>query len=101
MLLQRFMRAAFAGALGSNFPITKLVQLERDTRQFVPYQPTIRWEPVPNSESMLIKTLREAENPKAAESFIACERDRYDRNALKRSRSTILCPSKRHEREKT
>lgn len=89
VLLQRFMRAAFAGALGSNFPITKLVQLERDTRQFVPHQPTIRWEPVPNSESMLIKTLREAD-PKAAESFVACEKDRHDRYALKKPACDIV-----------
>jgi hypothetical protein len=88
VLLQRFMRAAFAGALGRDFPITKLVQLERDTRKFVPHQPTIRWEPVPNSESMLIKTLREAD-PKAAESFIACEKDRYARYASKKP----LCDS--------
>jgi hypothetical protein len=89
VLVQRFMRAAFAGALASNLPITKLVQLERGTRQFVPHQLTIRWEPVPNSESMLIKALREAD-PKAAESFIACERDRYDRHALKRPVCAIV-----------
>jgi hypothetical protein len=89
VLLQRFMRAAFAGALGRDFPITKLVQLERDTRKFVPHQPTIRWEPVPNSEPMLIKTLREAD-PKAAESFIACERDRSDRYASKKPLCDIV-----------
>jgi hypothetical protein len=83
VLIQRLIRAAFGGGLGPDFPISKLVQLERDTRRFVPYQPTIRWEASPNSEATLIKTLKSAD-PKAAESYLSCSKDRLDRQMSKR-----------------
>jgi hypothetical protein len=78
VLLQRFMRAAFAGGLGLDFPLTQLVQLERDTRTFVPYQPTIRWEPAGESDSLLLTTLKEAD-PKAANVYTTWKDDSIDR----------------------
>ena len=45
VVVQRFMRAALSGQFGDVFPIEKLVDLERATAEFVPSQPTIRWEP--------------------------------------------------------
>jgi hypothetical protein len=74
VLLQRLMRAALAGNLGRGFPVTKLIKLERTTRQYVPYQPTIRWEAA-NTEGSLSKTLSEAD-PKAAKIYLAWEADR-------------------------
>lgn len=79
VLVQRFMRAAFAGSLGRDFPLMKLVQLEQDTRDFVPHQPTIRWEP-PDSkekkekEETMLVALRTAE-PSAAEAYAAWRND--------------------------
>jgi hypothetical protein len=70
LLLQRFMRAAFAAQLGRDFPVTKLLQLERETRKYVPQQPTIRWEPVAGDVPKLTSTL-EAADPKAAKLFQA------------------------------
>jgi hypothetical protein len=84
VLLQRFMRAAIAGGLGRDCPLTQLVQLERDTRQFVPYQPTIRWEHAGDSDSMLMTTLKEAD-PKAANAYITWKKDSIDRYTSKRS----------------
>lgn len=44
ILLQRLFRAGLDGRFGANFPTAKLITLERQTRPFVPSQPTIRWE---------------------------------------------------------
>lgn len=79
VLVQRFMRAAFAGNLGRDFPLMKLVQLEQDTRDFVPHQPTIRWEPpirgeLADSEETMLDALRTAE-PSAGEAYAAWRND--------------------------
>ena len=57
ILLQRLFRSSLAGSLGRDFPVGQLVRLERDTRKFVPSQPTIRWEPGMSGEE-LIHTLK-------------------------------------------
>ncbi len=46
VLAQRLTRAALAGRLGPDFPLSKLLDLEAQTRRFVATQPTVRWEPV-------------------------------------------------------
>lgn len=60
ILLQRLFRSALAGGLGRDFPMTQLVTLQRQTRKYVPTQPTIRWEPA-SLDSDLPKTLVEAD----------------------------------------
>ena len=45
IILQRFVRAAFNDQLGPAFPLNRLIELEKITKPFVEYQPTIRWEP--------------------------------------------------------
>ena len=82
VLLQRLMRAALAGRMGHYFPVTKLIDLERTTRKFVPYQPTIRWEPV-GADGSLSKTLSDAD-PKAAKIYLDWEADRMSRVATKK-----------------
>lgn len=59
-VLQRFMRAALTGQLGENFPLTTLIQLERETNEYVGQQPTIRWEPNENSLSEFFKVMRDS-----------------------------------------
>lgn len=79
VLLQRFVRAALNKQLGKDFPLSKLVQLERDTREFVPYQPTIRWEPAgKTSYQALVDTLNEVD-PDTGQVFQAWAKDSYDR----------------------
>ena len=58
VLVQRFMRAALSGQFGDAFPIEKLVDLERATAEFVPSQPTIRWEAA--NEELFMAVLRES-----------------------------------------
>ena len=50
VVLQRFMRGALDGAFGDGFPIAKLVDLARETAEFVPMQRTVRWEPFEKEE---------------------------------------------------
>lgn len=83
VLLQRLARAALGGGLGREFPIGKLVRLERDTRKFVPQQPTIRWEPAEDDPGGLQKTLAEAD-PKALQAYQRWRRDLLERT-LKRA----------------
>jgi hypothetical protein len=75
VLLQRLFRAALAGTLGRAFPLSRLVALERETREYVPAQPTIRWE-VDRPEARAF--LREAD-AKAREAY-----DRWEQDTLRR-----------------
>lgn len=68
VVVQRFMRAALAGQFGDVFPIEKLVDLERATAEFVPSQPTIRWEATNGEKFMDI--LHESGNEAAAAAYI-------------------------------
>lgn len=83
VLLQRFFRAALAGSLGRDVPLAKLIQLERDTSRFVPYQSTIRWEPTKDSASSFVNTLNSAD-PKAADTYTIWQRDAVDRARSKK-----------------
>ncbi|VVN20814.1 hypothetical protein [Pseudomonas fluorescens] len=78
VLLQRFFRTALAGGLGQDFPLIQLITLERATRNYVPYQPTIRWEEVP--EARLMEVLQQAD-PEAQESYKRWYQDYYFRLA--------------------
>lgn len=82
VILQRFMRSALSGGLGDDFPLAKLIQLERDSRKFVPYQPTIRWEPAQNSDDVLIASLNEADAD-ASKTYLAWKNDQVKRNLSK------------------
>nr|VFK17310.1 MAG: hypothetical protein BECKLPF1236B_GA0070989_11146 [Candidatus Kentron sp. LPFa] len=60
LVLQRFFRAAFNNRFGDRFPLNRLIELQRETRQFVKYQPTIRWEPVNSSQLQFLQALKNA-----------------------------------------
>jgi len=53
VLAQRLARAALSGRLGPDFPLPRLLALERETRFFVTTQPTIRWEAVGSPRALL------------------------------------------------
>lgn len=78
ILVQRFARAALDGGLGDRFPSLKLIQLERQTRPFVPRQSTLRWDPIDEAE--FAKALREAD-PRAANLQAAWMADMEKRRA--------------------
>ena len=61
VLAQRLIRAAFDGKLGHDFPLQRLIEIEKLTRRFVPKQPTLRWEPVA-SPSELLEMLSSADS---------------------------------------
>jgi hypothetical protein len=82
VLLQRFFRTALAGSLGQDFPIIQLIALESATRSFVPYQPTIRWEEVP--EARLMEVLQQAD-PEAQESYKRWYQDYFFRLATRQA----------------
>ncbi|MEX5684470.1 hypothetical protein [Pseudomonas silesiensis] len=82
VLLQRFFRTALAGGLGQDFPLIQLITLESATRSFVPYQPTIRWEEVP--EARLMEVLQQAD-PDAQESYKRWYQDYFFRLATRQA----------------
>jgi hypothetical protein len=77
VLAQRLARAALGGQLGPDFPLSRLIELQKQTRRFVPAQPTIRWEPM-ESEAELLQTLQQAD-PAAGNHFRAHRDDRRQR----------------------
>lgn len=77
VLMQRLMRAAFMGKLGPDFPMARLIDLEKQTRRYVASQPTIRWEPAGDMKDMYA-ALQKAD-AHAAETFKAWLSDRMDR----------------------
>lgn len=77
VLMQRLMRAAFQGSLGPNFPLARLIELEKQTRPYVAKQPTIRWEPATSMEVMYAALKKS--DAHAAETFKAWLLDRADR----------------------
>ena len=77
VILQRLMRAAMNGQLGDGFALEKLINLERDTRDYVPCQPTVRWEATPDGQDELWETLREI-GPEAVELHRAAVRDQLE-----------------------
>lgn len=81
VLLQRFFRTALAGGLGQDFPVIQLINLERATREYVPYQPTIRWEEVPNAK--LTEALQQAD-PEARQEYQRWYEDRLLRETTQR-----------------
>ena len=60
LVLQRFFRAVFNSQLGDRFPLGRLIELQRETRPFVEYQPTIRWEPVKREQRQFLQALSDA-----------------------------------------
>jgi hypothetical protein len=84
VLAQRLARAALTGRLGPDFPVTKLLQLEQQTRRFVTSQPTIRWEPM-GSTTDLHEVLGTADS-EAAERFRTYEIDVAERSRSNRPR---------------
>jgi len=82
VLLQRFFRTALAGGLGQDFPIIQLITLESATRGFVPYQPTLRWEEVP--EARLMEVLQQAD-PDAQDSYKRWYQDYFFRLATRQA----------------
>ncbi|MDP2594676.1 hypothetical protein [Alteromonas stellipolaris] len=75
IIIQRLMRAAFNGQLGERFPLEKLIVLSRETQRFVPYQPTIRWEPYQNSHAELMGIL-ESTDETALQHYTDYNKDR-------------------------
>lgn len=55
VILQRFFRLALDSRFGPSFPKQKLVQLERDTRDSVPKQITLRWQVETQKQAELLK----------------------------------------------
>jgi hypothetical protein len=55
VILQRFFRLALDSRFGPSFPKQKLVQLERDTRDSVPKQVTLRWQVETQKQAELLK----------------------------------------------
>lgn len=84
VLLQRLFRAGFAGQLGDDFPLALLPQLQRETRAFVPAQPTVRWELGGIVDEDLFTEKLKARNPDAETAYSAWARDR-DRRILARA----------------
>lgn len=82
VLLQRFFRTALAGGLGQDFPVIQLITLESATRSFVPYQPTIRWEEVP--EARLMEVLQQTDLD-AQESYKRWYQDYFFRLATRQA----------------
>lgn len=79
VLLQRLFRAALAGQLGDDFPLTLLPRLQGETRKFVPTQPTIRWELSDEiDEDLFIERLK-IRNADAAATYGAWRQDRVRR----------------------
>jgi hypothetical protein len=70
VIVQRVARAAFEKQFADGFPTSKFVALERATRQAVPRQPTIRWEPHADHPKLLEETLVQAGGT-AAQSYAA------------------------------
>ena len=80
VIVQRLMRAALAGSMGRDFPVTKLIELERATRTFVPYQPTIRWEPAGQEEFTRVLSQGDRQAAKVFGAWLADSRDRVASN---------------------
>ena len=80
VVLQRLMRAALNGKLGDDFPLEKLIELERVTRKFVPSQTTMRWEPDEKIPVDIFETfLRKAGGREAHKVFADHRDDRQER----------------------
>jgi hypothetical protein len=86
VLAQRLARAALEGRLGRDFPLAKLLDLQAQTRRFVPEQPTIRSDP-----TELLKALGDAD-PRALDRFRAHVRDQSERA---RSRQPVCAAASR------
>ena len=82
VLTQRLARAALIGQLGHDFPLLRLIELEKETRRFVPKQPTMRWEPTPSGFD-LFDRLGSADS-EAGERYKAYQIDIIDRMRSKR-----------------
>jgi hypothetical protein len=80
VLAQRLARAALDGQLGEDFPLSRLIELEKQTRRFVPNQPTIRWEPMESPLALMV-TLQRADRA-AADRFQAHRADYLQRATL-------------------
>lgn len=76
VLVQRLARAALEGQLGRDFPLAKLITLEKATRRYVPSQPTLRWEP---ADAQTFQDQLEAKDPEAAKMFHAAYVDQMQR----------------------
>ena len=77
VILQRLMRAAMNGQLGSEFALEKLIDLERNTRKYVPFQPTVRWEPTRGGGDELWGVLREVGDD-AVELYVGAVMDKVE-----------------------
>jgi hypothetical protein len=77
VVLQRFDRSALAGKLGHDFPVSRLADLARETRQYVPFQRTIRWEAAGNPDD-LMQVLSSAD-PDAGKFYASWYNDQLNR----------------------
>lgn len=82
IVLQRLMRSAFNGQLGEGFPINKLIELERETSDYVPHQPTIYWEPMVDKEKELLDSFEHADESEKR-IFFGGRSDMWDRQSAK------------------
>jgi hypothetical protein len=69
VLAQRLARAALDGQLGSDFPLSKLIALQKVTRPYVNTQPTLRWEPVDHAAFLISLQQRNADAAKLYRSY--------------------------------
>lgn len=77
IIVQRFARSAFSGKLGRDFPGSRLIELARVTRQFVPFQRTIRWEPAdPNVDITPMLQEADAHAADAYKSWVQSQEER-------------------------
>jgi hypothetical protein len=81
VIIQSLARAALDGRLGSNFPLNRLIQLERDTRSYVPSQPTIRWR---TDYPEQLEAFLQGIDGNAAERFVAYRDDQKSRSNERR-----------------
>jgi hypothetical protein len=78
VIVERVARAVLEKQFADDFPTSKLVSLERATRQYVPSQPTIRWEPYGDHPDLLQETLERAGRA-ATQSYAAYREDSANR----------------------
>lgn len=78
LIVQRLARAAFNGQFGDRFPLEKLIEITKETRVFVPYQPTLRWETYQGKSDELLRLLADT-NSQAEDLFVDYINDRANR----------------------
>jgi hypothetical protein len=82
IVLQRFARSALSGKLGRDFPTSRLIELARVTRPYVPFQRTIRWEPA-DPDDDITPMLKQAD-AHAVDVYTSWRKDQQDRSRSNR-----------------